>query len=365
MSFHGSYRAEDVEFLLTPIKLKQSQDVEHKEKLIQSGIRHYSEMLTPETLPSTRYMQLFEEALQRNGQRMAGDCLQLCADLAASLDGPIVIVSLARAGTPVGAILKHLLVRRFQRETCHYSVSIIRDRGIDAVALDYVRARHADASIVFVDGWTGKGVISRELRTAIADYNKERGAALSDGLYVLSDLCGVAHHSASYADYLIPSAILNSTVSGLISRSILNEQIGPGEFHGCVYFDEFRGSDLSVGFVENIVALAMQAPMCRASASLTGMAAEKQRCEAVSSRYMQQVCRDHGISDPNLVKPGIAEATRVLLRRLPDRLILRDSSLADVAHLKRLALEKGVPVQNDPGLPYNAVSLIRSVANGH
>lgn len=365
MSFHGSYRAEDVEFLLTPIQLTQLHDVADKEQLIQSGARHYSEMLTPEQLPTAQYMQLFDDALQRNGQRMAADCLQLCADLAASVCGEIVIVSLARAGTPVGAILKHLLQRRLQRDCSHYSVSIIRDRGIDTVALDHVRARHADASIVFVDGWTGKGVISRELRTAIADYNRTRGAALADGLYVLADLCGLAHHAASYEDYLIPSAILNSTVSGLVSRSILNDQIGPEQFHGCVYFDQFRSNDLSVAFVEGIVALGMQAPVPAPSPSLSGQAADKQRCAAVSASYMQQVCDQYGISDLNLVKPGIAEATRVLLRRLPDRLILRDETLADVAHLKRLALEKGVAVHCDPDLPYNAVSLIRSVANGH
>jgi len=363
VSFHGSYRAEDVEFLLTPIQLTQLHDVADKEQLIQSGARHYSEMLTPEQLPSAQYMQLFDDALQRNGQRMANDCLQLCTDLAASVRGEIVIVSLARAGTPVGAILKHLLQRRLQRDCSHYSVSIIRDRGIDAVALDHVRARHADASIVFVDGWTGKGVISRELRVAIADYNQTRGAALADGLYVLADLCGVAHHAASYEDYLIPSAILNSTVSGLVSRSILNDQIGPEQFHGCVYFDQFRSNDLSVAFVERIVDLAMQAPM--PAPLLSGQAVDKQRCAAVSVNYMQQVCSQYGIANLNLVKPGIAEATRVLLRRLPDRLILRDESLADVAHLKRLALEKGVAVQCDPDLPYNAVSLIRSVANGH
>lgn len=74
--------------------------------------------------------------------------------------------------------------------------------------------------------------------------------------------------------------------------------------------------------------------------------------------------RVHAIADRNLIKPGLGEATRVLLRRSPDRLIVRDAASADVAHLLVLAREKDVPVQLDPELPYQAVSIIRSIADG-
>jgi hypothetical protein len=45
--FTGSYRAGEVEFLLTPLPLQDFVDVPEKERLIQSGQRHYSEMLSP------------------------------------------------------------------------------------------------------------------------------------------------------------------------------------------------------------------------------------------------------------------------------------------------------------------------------
>ncbi|MES2902001.1 MAG: cysteine protease StiP domain-containing protein, partial [Pseudomonadota bacterium] len=52
MNFSGSYRSGDVTFLLKPLAMADFVDVAEKEKLIQSGQRHYSEMLSPESLPS-------------------------------------------------------------------------------------------------------------------------------------------------------------------------------------------------------------------------------------------------------------------------------------------------------------------------
>jgi hypothetical protein len=360
MNFSGSYRAGDVQFLLKPLALHDFVDVPHKEYLIQSGQRHYSEMLSPESLPSERYLAVFREACAANLERMAGDCLALAALIAQRRSGAITLVSLARAGTPVGVVLKHLL-DAFGREVAHYSVSIIRDRGIDQVALEHILAAgHAPESIVFVDGWTGKGVISRELEAAIAEFNTRRGTSIDGGLYVLSDLAGTAACAASCDDYLIPSSILNATVSGLVSRSILNDAIGPGDFHGCVYYQQFAAHDQSQQFADALVARALA--MAPAQGAVAPM--DKQQAAAVSRAYMQAALATHGIGDVNMIKPGIGEATRVLLRRTPRLLIVRDAGAPEVAHLLLLAEEKNIPVQVDPDLPYHAVSLIRSALDG-
>ncbi|HAT33182.1 MAG TPA: hypothetical protein DCW29_20740 [Janthinobacterium sp.] len=367
MSFCGSYRADDVSFLLTPIALAPILDLAEKERLIQSGRRHYSEMLSPEALPSPAYLALFAGAFGANRERMARDCLRLAALIAARRDGPIALVSLARAGTPVGVILGHLLRSVFGRECAHYSVSIIRDRGIDAVALRHILGRgHAPESLVFVDGWTGKGVISRELRRAVADFNALHGTAIDAGLYVLSDLAGAAACAASCDDYLIPSSILNATVSGLVSRSVLNETIGPDDFHGCVYYAQFAAHDQSRRFADGLVAdgIALAAREGVPAAHADAAAARVAGMAAASADYMARARQRYGIADVNLIKPGIGEATRVLLRRVPERLILRDTSAPDVAHLRLLAAEKAIPVSVEAGLPYQAVALIRSAVDG-
>lgn len=366
MTFCGSYRQADVRFLLKPLATAAFVDVPDKERLIQSGQRHYSEMLTRESLPSARYLSVFDAACRANLARMARDCLGLAALIAARRAGPVTLVSLARAGTPVGVALKHVLAGVFGRAAEHYSVSIIRDRGIDQVALRHILAQgHAPESIVFVDGWTGKGVISRELAAAVARFNLAHGCAIDGGLHVLADLAGVAAGAASCEDYLIPSSILNATVSGLVSRSILNGQIGPTDFHGCIYYQEFAAHDLSRSFADQLVAaaLALAAAQGTMEPDAGGQARQAQAAQ-VSRQYMREALRRHGVGDENLVKPGIGEATRVLLRRSPQCLILRAAHAPEVAHLQLLAREKQVPVLVDPELPYHAVSLIRSAQDG-
>ena len=351
--FHGSYRPEQVTFLLKPIELAPIADTAAKEALIQSGQKHYSEMISPEYPPSDAYLALFRDACAQNDARLAADCLRLAALIAAKHRAPPALVSLARAGTPVGVILRDILARHYRAPVAHYSISIIRDRGIDQNALRHILARHAAESLVFIDGWTGKGVIARELDRAIAAYNRAHGTAIDPGLYVLADLSGTATCATSSDDYLIPTALLNATISGLISRSILNEQIAADDYHGCVYYRDLAPHDLSQTFADRISTLAdgelpSAAPADTAQAAIT------------AQNLLADIRARYGISNDNLIKPGIGEATRVLLRRHPERLILRDPAAAATAHLVQLAAEKQTRIEHRPDLPYHAVALIRA-----
>ncbi len=362
MSFSGSYRSDDVTFLLTRLEAQSFTSVLEKERLIQSGQRHYSQMLSPESPPSPRYMAVFEEACRANNARMALHCLRLASLVDARREGDITVVSLARAGTPVGVVVARLLREVFGRKTKHYCVSIVRDRGIDWAALRHILANgHASESIVFVDGWTGKGVIARELALSVSAFNASEKSRIDNGLYVLSDLAGASACAASGDDYLIPSSILNATVSGLVSRTVLDERIGPQDFHGCVYYGEFAPHDQSQRFADEVAALAIT----QARQELPAPVALDAQAAAQRSRaYLDGAMARYGIRDVNLIKPGIGEATRVLLRRVPRLLVLRARGAADVAHLEVLAEEKQVPVEIDADLPYHAVSLIRSASDG-
>ncbi len=360
--FHGSYAPEDVTFLLKILPEQPFFSVADKEQLIQSGQRHYSEMLSPESLPSPQYLQVYEQAFAANRQRMARDCLTLASLINQQQSGEIVLASLLRAGTPVGVILKHILEQVFKRKVTHYSLSIIRDRGIDENALDHILQQgHAPESIVFVDGWTGKGVISGVLEVSIANYNQRKQVNISGGLWVLADLAGSAAVSASGEDYLIPSSILNATVSGLVSRTVLNDQIGATDFHGCVYYQEFAAQDQSQAFATAIIADAIA---LADGETPSAKPADKVQLAAISSAFLAQAMVGYDIDNVNFIKPGIGEATRVLLRRKARLLILRDPNVVDVAHLRVLAEQKSVPIIIQPNLPYQAVSLIGSALDG-
>jgi hypothetical protein len=344
--FSGSYAPDDVVFLMKPVALAPT-DVAAKERLIQSGARHYSEMVPKENVPGEAYLALYRDALARNGARLARDILDLAGALAQRRPG-VVIASLARAGTPIGVLLRRAL-RRLGVTAPHYSLSIIRDRGVDREALGHIAARHDPRDIVFVDGWTGKGAIAGELRASLS----------SPVLAVVADPAGQADLAATSEDYLIPSGILNAIVSGLISRSILNDAlVGPGDFHACVHHRQLAPHDLSRAFVDAIDALASgERPrrLARTGAERTAAAAA---CEALMARLM----RDHDVADRNRIKPGIAEATRAVLRRLPERLLVRDPDDADVRHLLLLARERDLDVGRLPAdCRYRAVTIIQEL----
>jgi hypothetical protein len=363
--FSGSYPESDVRFLLKPIKVENTAIAE-KEHLIQSGQKHYSEMLTLEKLPSADYLALFHQALADNQVLMAKHSLLLAQKIRHQRPNGITLVSLARAGTPVGVLLKRILQEQFAQQASHYSVSIIRDIGLDENALLHILSRHSPESIVFVDGWTGKGVISRQLKISLQAFAEKHGIVIQPELYVLADLSGTAFVSASAEDYLIPSSILNATVSGLISRSVLDKtQLSDTDFHGCYFYQEYAEADLSTQFIEVILNCVNQLKVSgtlsaqAALAEFSNNTAHKQQLREQSKQFLAWIRQEYGISDLNLIKPGIGEATRVFLRREADLLLLRDSHDASIQHLLYLAENKNIQIRIYPNLPYRAVALIK------
>ena len=78
--FSGSYLATDVHFLLKPIEIENT-PIKEKERLIQTGKKHYSEMITKESLPSADYLILFEQIFSQNHRRLAADVFKLAAKI--------------------------------------------------------------------------------------------------------------------------------------------------------------------------------------------------------------------------------------------------------------------------------------------
>ncbi len=356
----GSYAPADCLFLLKTIQPPDI-PVAEKERLIQSGRKHYSEMVTHEHPLSPRYKKLFLELTACYQTRLAQDVLDLAEYIRRSRPVPLTLVSLARAGTPIGALLQRALSRRLGVGSRHYSISIIRDRGIDEQALAYIlrHEKRPPEGVVFLDGWTAKGVITAELKRSVARWNRNQPEILPDRLYVISDIGGSADVAVTHDDYVIPSGILGAAVSGLVSRSILNEQIDAGDFHGCMVYEHLRGDDHSGWFLDTV-----DGEMARLTPRpLPVLDAAQRRAETAA--YITETKRRYAITDINHIKPGVLEASRVMLRRMPGLLLLRDAGCADVAHLRLLAAEKSVPVEYDAGMPFNAMALIGKVHFDH
>jgi hypothetical protein len=270
-------------------------------------------------------------------------------------------VSLARAGTPVGVLLKHVLKRYFNIQVEHYSISILRDVGIDQNALRHILQNHAPESLVFVDGWTGKGVIARQLATSLQSFAATDGVHIPSELYVLADLSGWATVAASSDDYLIPSCILNATISGLVSRSVYDKnQANPSDFHGCLYYEQFARHDLSKYFIDAILAR-VDMIRHRIGSTIAASSSNRQQLQTQSRQFLHGVAKQYGITRHNYIKPGIGEATRVLLRREAQLLLLKDLDSEATRHLRWLAESKSIPIAIFKDLPYRAVALIKEI----
>ncbi|MFD8146497.1 phosphoribosyltransferase [Streptomyces sp. NPDC059708] len=350
----SSYAPEDVGWLLQDLSsVELEAPTEEREEAIQAGGAHYAESLPVEYQPSERYQQLYQDALATSAARVARAVGTVTETVLAERSPSPVLVSLARAGTPVGVLMRRWAAARHGLDLPHYAVSIVRGRGIDANALRWLAAHHDPADVVFVDGWTGKGAITRELREALAAF-----PGFTPEIVVLADPGACVDTYGTREDFLIPSACLNSTVSGLVSRTVLrSDLVGPDDFHGAKFYRELAGADVSAAFVD-AVAARFDEVADAVAAEVKELLAADRTPTWVGWAAVERISEEYGIHDVNLVKPGVGETTRVLLRRVPWKILARRGAGPDLDHVRLLAGQRGVPVEEVDDLPYTCVGLI-------
>ena len=350
----SSYNKEDVTILLKDISgLIQPQSTEERERLIQSG-KHYCEMLPIEYIPSEKYMLAYKEALKNYSKSTALAIGRLSDKIIEKRGKNVVLVSLARAGIPIGILLKHYISKKYSISPAHYSISIIRGKGIDKNAMKYLLNKYNPKDILFVDGWTGKGAILNELKKATSEYEgiSSQLAVVADPAYI-TELCGTNE------DILIPSSCLNCTVSGLISRTFLRDDIiGKNDFHGAVYYKNLKNSDLSYQFINSIES---EFEFKR----IQNTEISKKRPVNTGIEEVRKIAEKFNINDINLIKPGIGETTRVLLRRIPWKILINEKNKNDASlnHIISLAEEKSVPIEYFPLFNYKTCGIIKKVSD--
>ncbi|MFD7715409.1 phosphoribosyltransferase [Streptomyces sp. NPDC059814] len=356
----SSYAPDEVGWLLQDLSDTELEaPTEEREEAIQSGGAHYAESLPVEYQPSEQYQDLFKAALDLSAARIARAVGAVTETVLAERGPRPVLVSLARAGTPVGVLMRRWARHRHGVDLPHYAVSIVRGRGIDANALRWLAAHHNPADVVFVDGWTGKGAITRELAAAIAEFEDSDGTeGFNPEIAVLADPGGCVRTYGTREDFLIPSACLNSTVSGLISRTVLrSDLVGPEDFHGAKFYRELAGSDVSGHFLDT-VAERFGEVTDAVDADVKELLAADRAPTWEGWAAVERISEEYGIHDVNLVKPGVGETTRVLLRRVPWKILAKRGAGADLEHIRLLARQRGVPVEEVDALPYTCVGLI-------
>jgi hypothetical protein len=360
----SSYSPEDVTFLMAPIELTPL-PIEVRERRISEG-HHYSEMIGSEDSPGLDRMRIFRAAVKCHLRRFAELLVEMARALLERSDGrEISLVSIARAGTPVGvALARWIREIRPDMSVSHYSLSVIRDRGLDHVALQWILARHPARTLRFVDGWTGKGTIAGELRRSLLA-GVESHEDLESGLWVPVDAGGFAGFAVTTADLILPHALLGGTVSGLVSRSVLAAGAKEGDRqHGAVPLPHLRKYDLTQWFVRTVLEEMRTVDPAQAERAADWSPAIALKRRRLTEQALHVIAREWEVRDPNRIKVGLGETVRVLLRRAP-RCVLLDSACpaSDRSLIEALARMRGLEPTRTDGGPFSATAIIAESAS--
>ncbi|MBP3916046.1 cysteine protease StiP domain-containing protein [Clostridium sp.] len=347
-----SYKGDCI-FLLKDLtdKIKEI-TIEEKEELIRSGVS-YSEMISKESIPSKDIKNIFLNILNRDKKLIAYYVAKISEIIYRQKGNKLVIVSLARAGTPYGILIRKYLKLKYKVDIPHYSISIIRDKGIDSNALKYILSEHREANIQFVDGWTGKGSITKELNKSIDDFNNKNKTNIDSSLAVISDPAKLCKVCGTREDFGIATCCLNSTVSGLISRTIHNEKyIGKNDFHGAKTLYYLKDQDYSQYFIDEI-----NNEFNKINIDYKNLVLEIEDKE-YSMKIVNKIRELYDVNNINNIKLSVGESARVLLRRDPRVVLVKNKSDKNIEHILKLAEEKGVKIIEYKDSDYNCISII-------
>ena len=349
MLVKSTYKPEDCTFLLKDLtNLMPSTSKEEKEKLISNGI-NYSEMITDETPVSKEMNQIFKNMVQTEKKDLA-KYIAIVSQGIMSLYSEPILVSLARAGTPIGVLIKRYIKFKYNIDVPHYSISIIRGKGIDENALNYITRLWNDKDIVFIDGWTGKGSITNELEKSVTDYNKKYHTNISSDLVVLADPAKMAMLCGTKKDICIPNACLNSTVSGLVSRTIENKNyIGKTDFHGAITYTYLKYQDYSNYFITEI-----EKEFTKEHRNIT-LGTDKNYV----SEVLKQIMTEYQVNDKNKIKLSIGETSRALIRRSPKLILIKDKTNPNLKFILEMAKKKNIEVKETDTFDYECIGILK------
>jgi hypothetical protein len=139
-----------------------------------------------------------------------------------------------------------------------------------------------------------------------------------------------------------------------MSRTILRSGlIGEGDFHGCVFYNELRDEDRTYAFIDRVEScFKFKDHETKALAPVEFSGVEE----------VHKIAWEFNVSDINLIKPGIGETTRVLLRRVPYAVLFKPGcDKRYISPLLTLAREKNAPAVEYPLVNYNACGIIKTV----
>lgn len=343
----SSYAADEVGWLLTDLNHSATPDADG----------HTDASLAGEYLPTAEYLDLTVELMTGSAREIA-ELAGVLAEQVLDRRGPdVVLVSTVRAGVPVGILLRRWLDFAYGITVDHYAIGLKRGVGVDPAALRWLGRHHDPARVQFVDAWTGKGGVAKEVLSSIAAPDVPGG--FDPSLAVLTDPGRCTDLYGTRRDVLVPTACLNSMATGRVSSPVPRHPlIGPDDFFGATFFRESGELDVSGRFVDGVAA-AFPAVAGAVATGWEKIARSDRTPDWSGWRATEEIAGRYAIDQQNmLVRPGIGETMRVLLSHVPGRVIVNPDAAPVLEHVLWLAGQRGLPVDEIPGLPYACVGLI-------
>lgn len=255
----------------------------------------------------------------------------------------LVLVDIVRAGIPIGILVRRYIQKFYNVDIPHYGISLVQ--GLDKNAMKYIMINHKIHGIQFLDGWTGKGTVAKEIKASV-----ERDfPGVDSSLACLSDCINQAKYVGTREDVYIPHSPLNASVTGLVSITVHNDEHGtPEDYHSAVYLSDLEKYDQSQSFVD------------RVSAKFKKQNSNELHTElSTDDKEIDEICLELN-RDKKALNPGINEAARAVLRRDLEKLMVVDKSDYELRGLIALAEHKNIPVVEMSSLKgYKAVSVAR------
>lgn len=338
-----SYKNEDDVILLLKDMTDKIEPVsmEERKRRVESG-EYVRSIIIKEYEVSQEYRNIVHKHMDNYIENMAKYVGILAEQLYTKKKDTLVLVDIVRAGIPIGILIKRYLKQFYGVNIPHYGISLVK--GLDVNAMNYIIEKHGTRGIQFIDGWTGKGTVAKEVKNSAKNFPGVDGS-----LAVLSDCINQAKYAGTREDVYIPHSPLNAAVTGLVSITVKNsEHSGPSDFHSAVYLSDLEEWDESEEFVTKV-------SNCFKKQGKVELSSDKSTTDKAIDCISKAIRRDK-----KLLNPGINEAARAVLRRDLEALIVQNVFDYELEPLIELAQSKNVPVIQMKCLEgYKAVSVAK------
>lgn len=339
---HSYRNKEDVILLLTDVTGRvEPVSMDERAERVAKG-EHVRSIIINEYEVSQQYRDIVHKHMDNYIENMAKYVGILAEQLWQVKGNELVLVDIVRAGIPIGILVKNYIKKYYNVDIYHYGISLVK--GLDPNAMHYIINKHGTKGIQFIDGWTGKGTVAKEVRNSAKEYD-----GVDTSLAVLSDCINQAKYTGTREDVYIPHSPLNAAVTGLVSITVKNQiYSGDNGFHAALYLKDLEEYDESQDFVDKVSSkFTKQKPY--------EINSDKQVDDTEIDKIAERLKRDK-----KLLNPGINEAARAVLRRDLEELIVCNKADYDLLPLIELAKSKGVDVREVDWLKgYKAVSVAK------